>query len=200
MMRIRLPLPRLRFRKFARDDRGVAATEFALIMPLLMTLTFGVFEVYFAYIAEDQFTRYSTQTADLLARAPELKTADIKDLLDVANKIMVEVDSHELIELHVASIGYKTTGGNPLLLWTRSSFGKNGGTPIVFDIKEAEGLGMPGETIIRVHSKYTYTSPFTYFLKVNPYLKEKVLYFKPRVTRAIAIDGSVSEQNHNWDS
>ncbi|MEO1746116.1 MAG: hypothetical protein AAFR13_06255, partial [Pseudomonadota bacterium] len=60
--------------------------------------------------------------------------------------------------------------------------------------------GMPGETIIRVHSKYTYTSPFTYFLKVNPYLKEKVLYFKPRVTRAIAIDGSVSEQNHNWDS
>ncbi|MEL6920023.1 MAG: TadE/TadG family type IV pilus assembly protein [Pseudomonadota bacterium] len=182
-------------RKFSRDTEGVAATEFALLMPVMLAMLLGTFEVYFAYTAEDQFSRYTVQVADLMSRENELVTTDITAMLNLANRIMVEVDSENLVELHVASIGFPKTG-TPLTLWKRSA----GGSSVTFDPADAAGIALPGETVLRVETHFTYTSPFTYFAKTNPNLKKKVVYFKPRETRAIAIDSNVAETNVNWDA
>ena len=192
-MGTRISISRLA-RRFSSEKRGAAAVEFALLLPSLMALCFGMFEVYFRYVAEDQFNRYITQTGDLIARADQLHTADIANYLSLAQRIMVEVDTHDVIELHVASIGFKKDK-TPVLLWQRSA----GGDPIVIDTDDAIGVGLALETVMRIEAYFTYTSPFQYLMQQNPVLKKKVVYFKPRVTRAIAIDGNVAESNTNWE-
>lgn len=181
-------------RRFSSEKRGTAAVEFALLLPTLMALSFGMFEVYFRYVAEDQFNRYINQTGDLIARSDQLFTADIANFLGLAQRIMVEVDTHDVIELHVASIGFKKDK-TPVVLWQRSA----GGDPITIDTEDAAGVGLALETVMRVEAHFTYTSPFQYLMQQNPILKKKVVYYKPRVTRAIAIDGNVAETNADWE-
>ncbi len=192
-MMTRMRVPNL-LQRLAREKRGAAAVEFALLLPSLLALSFGMFEVYFRFVAEDQFNRYVNQTGDLIARSEQMFTADIKTHLDVAARIMVEVETHNLVELHVASIGFKKDK-TPVVLWKRSS------TVDVLDVdpSEAAGIGLALETVMRIEAHYTYTSPFQYLMQQNPILKKKVVYYKPRVTRAIAIDGNVAETNTNWE-
>ena len=54
--------------KFARDDRAVAAVEFALILPLLVTLYFGTVEAASLYSVDRRVATVASTMADLVSR------------------------------------------------------------------------------------------------------------------------------------
>ncbi|MDZ7823645.1 MAG: hypothetical protein U5K75_06100 [Ahrensia sp.] len=182
-------------RRFRANTKGVAAVEFAFIVPILITMSMGVSEVWFRYSASDQFTRYIFQVGDLLARETELETSDITLLHSRASTMMQEVETHQLIEINVASIGFKQSDGTPVTLWTRSV----GGNVITFDPTEATGMALSSNAILRVEGRFQYRSPFALILPQLTSATRRAVYFKPRETRALAIDGNVAEQNTNWD-
>lgn len=190
-------LPRiLRFiaGRFANDRRGVAATEFVLLLPMMMLMSFGLAEVYVAHATEDQFQRYVHQSGDLLAREPTLTTASITTILNAADQMIDGYDSNRQIDIHVASIGFKADG-SPILLWSRSA----GGAPTIFGVEEVAGMGLPADTVIRVEANMSYTSPFNFIWETDTRHISSVVYFRPRETRAISMDGAVSETDPDWD-
>ena len=181
-------------RRFLGDRRGVAATEFILFSPILMVLAFGLAEVYVEHATEDQFLRYVHQSGDLLAREPMLTTSSITTVLNAADKMIVGFDPNTTLEINVSSIGFKFDG-SPVLLWTRSA----GGSSLSPDVSGAANLGLPADTVLRIEAKMNYTSPFNYVWTSTSREMTSVAWFRPRETRAISMDGAVSEYDQNWD-
>lgn len=181
-------------RRFRGDRRGVAATEFILFSPILMVLAFGLAEVYVEHATEDQFLRYVHQAGDLLSREPTLTSASIVSVLDAADQMVVGFDPDHSLEINVSSIGFKADG-TPVLLWTRSA----GGHVLSPDTAGAAGLGLPADTVIRFEARMTYMSPFNYVWTSTGRSMTSVSWFRPRETRAIAMDGAISEYDPNWD-
>lgn len=182
------------FRRFREDRRGVAATEFILFSPIMMVLAFGLAEVYVEHATEDQFIRYVQQAGDLLSREPTLTTSSITTVLSAADQMIVGFDANKTLEINVSSIGFKYDG-TPVLLWTRSA----GGSSLTPDTTVAAGLGLPADTVIRFEAKMSYSSPFNYVWTSTSRELDSVAWFRPRETRAIAMDGAVSEYDQTWD-
>ena len=178
-------------RSFRQDRRGVAATEFILFSPIMMVLAFGLAEVYVEHATEDQFVRYVQQAGDLLAREPTLTTSSITTVLSAADQMIVGFDANKTLEINVSSIGFKHDG-TPVLLWTRSA----GGSSLTPDAT----AGLPADTVIRFEAKMNYSSPFNYVWTSTSRKLDSVAWFRPRETRAIAMDGAVSEYDQTWDN
>ena len=103
-------------------------------------------------------------------------------------------DSGRQIQLHVASFGFKADG-TATLLWERSV----GGAPITLNATDVEGMGTPTDTILRIEARMTYSSPFKYVWSSTARSTKAISYFRPRETRAISMDGAISEYDQNWD-
>lgn len=181
-------------RRFRQDRRGVAAMEFILFSPVMMVLAFGLAEVYVEHATEDQFIRYVQQAGDLLSREPTLTTASVTTVLNAADQMIVGFDSNRTLEINVSSIGFKHDG-TPVLLWKRSA----GGSSLTPDVSVAEDLGLPADTVLRFEAKMSYSSPFSYVWTSTSRELDSVAWFRPRETRAIAMDGAVSEYDQTWD-
>ena len=182
------------FSSWVSDRRGVAAAEFALIVGPLILFMMATFEITLRLQAADEFERYAFQVGDVLSRDDGLTKSDLDILYKAANTMMqqVEVDD-EMLDLDVASIGFQADG-DPVLLWRRY----RGGKPFDLDLDQAEGLAEPGETVLRVSATLRYTSPIS-FLPDDSSGITRFAFFKPRTTRAISMDGQVTDPGVNWD-
>src|SRR5262249_4848085 len=76
------------FRLFARDKSGMAATEFALIAPLMLTIYFGVTEVADALIANTKTASLASTAADLAAQEKNLCDSEVQAIFAALNAIM----------------------------------------------------------------------------------------------------------------
>lgn len=181
--------------KFRRDERALAAVEFALIAPFLAVLIYGLIEMTLRFRAADEFQRYLQQAGDYLSRADQLVSSDIDEIFTAAQHMIRDPNLTGNLHLDVASIGY-TSDGSPELLWRRH----RGQAPPDFDIAEAAGLGDPGESVIRVSARYSYETPVSQMIGAGRLRLDNAVYFRPRLTRLIAIDGQIHDAGANWDN
>ncbi|NHK27891.1 hypothetical protein FF098_008255 [Parvularcula flava] len=173
---------------FFSDRKGIAATEFALIMPLLVMLSLSIFELTFRVQAADELDRYTFQLGDFLSRFAELTDDDIDEFYDMSDRIMPGVEYEESsLSVIIVSIGFEEDG-DPVLLWTRS----RGPDQLVYDIETARGLAPPGQSIMLIRTKLSTTTMFSVFGGTTLTLASDSV-FKPRTTRAIAIDGDLTD-------
>ncbi len=191
-------LPRLGRRRpacrLASDTRGIAAVEFAFVAPVLVVMIVGLLELSLRFRAVDAFERYTYQAGDFLSRASELESADLDAIYASRSQMMTPVPAASELDLDIASIGIKDDE-TVVQLWRRH----RGQAPGSYDLAEAEDLGDPGESVIRVATTYRYTSPIGLVLGSETVTMTKSLYFRPRVTRLIAIDGIVADPGIDWE-
>ena len=178
-MRTRSFIPR-----FLADGRGVAATEFALIAPALIFLVMGVFELSFRFRAAEEATRYVHQVADLVSRETTLTTAGLEEIRDASVFMMSPLDTTDNLDLDISQIGFDGADAEPIFLWRRVA-----GTPVTFDVMDAEGMGIENEAVIRVGVRYIYRSILTDLFGGGVMSIERSAYARPRVERLISLDG-----------
>jgi Flp pilus assembly protein TadG len=77
-----------RLRSLAGDERGVSAVEFALILPLMLTLYLGAVELSQGIAADRKVTMTARTTADLVSQVTSLSTTDISNSLSAASAVM----------------------------------------------------------------------------------------------------------------
>lgn len=70
---------RAKFRVFHTDVSGVAAVEFALLVPILLIMTFGTVELSRALMIHKRFQRATAMVGDLVTREKQLWPADKAD-------------------------------------------------------------------------------------------------------------------------
>ena len=76
-------------RRLGRDEQGVAAVEFALILPVLILLYFGTIETASLFTADRRVANVAGTIGDLVSRAKKTLTEDeINDYFQAASAIM----------------------------------------------------------------------------------------------------------------
>ena len=123
---------------FLRDKKGIAAVEFALIVPILLLLFIGTLEISLAVAVDRKVSRISSSVADLVAQDSDYTLDSLDKLTDIATRIMVpyqdtvkiSVVGVEIDENGVAKVGW--------------SFARNGGE------KPAQGSIYPIPEPIRI--------------------------------------------------
>ena len=179
--------------RLRKDRRGIAALEFALVAPFLVILILGIIEVSLRVRAADNFQRYLYQAGDYFSRQDQLFTADIDEMYAAAGDIMAPLDTSGRLDIDVASVGF-VSDGSPELLWRR----ERGNAPGALELGPMEGMGDPGESVIRVGATFRYTTPLSGILGGDSMTMTREVYFRPRLTRVIALNGEIHDDGANW--
>jgi len=111
MLQLHLRPRRNPFRQFARDARAVAAVEFALILPLLVTLYFGTVEAASLYAVDRRVATVASTMADLVSREPKCIASDtLNSYFNAASGIMQPYSTTGLKQVVSFLAVDKTTG------------------------------------------------------------------------------------------
>jgi hypothetical protein len=196
---------------FLKRNQGLAAVEFAMILPFMVTFTLGSAELMLRFQVSDQFKRYTFQVADLVTRYENSKacssgdasgslTPDVlEELLDYAADSMNGTFTRGDLQLNVASIGYTLKNAEPRTLWSRS-YSTGAVETHSFDTSEVDGMGRALETIIRVNMTAAFETPYSYLDNESNFNVSKTVYFRPRIERVLELDCEDAEQNKNWET
>ena len=111
--------------RFHRNERGVAAVEFALIMPVLLLLYFGSMEASVLFTADKRVNTISATVGDLVAQwDPSTGTIDAATLttyFTAATGIMTPYSTTGLKQ--VVSLVFVNSAGVTNVLWSKASGG-----------------------------------------------------------------------------
>ncbi len=176
------------FTRLFSDRRGVAAAEFALIAPALIFMIMGVFEMTFRFRASEEATRYAHEVADMVARETELTTEHLEELFKASVEMMKPLDTTDDLDLDVTSIGLTGVNADPSVLWRRVA-----GTSITTNLQDAKGMGVDGESVIRVAVRYNYNSVLTELFGGSFMAMEKIAYSRPRLDKKVSLDGAPTD-------
>lgn len=97
--------------RFPRDSRGVAAVEFALILPILIAFYLGLNEVQPGFSIKQKLGLTTRAVADLSTRNPKLSAADLKNIFSAASAIMRPYTSIST-QIVVSSISVTANAGS----------------------------------------------------------------------------------------
>ncbi|MGE0697515.1 MAG: TadE/TadG family type IV pilus assembly protein [Hyphomicrobiaceae bacterium] len=172
--------------RIRRDQRGAAAVEFAMVVPIMFFLLVGAVEFSQALTVDRRVTQSASSTADLIARAPSqgLSLAQVDSELKIIEQLIQPYDISALT-VRIVSVKAQAVAGNPgavsyVVDWSRDN---RGGTPYARNAPYSSipaGLLVAGESVIVAEATYNYTPLiFNYFIQSAFSLDEK-FYLKPR--------------------
>jgi Flp pilus assembly pilin Flp len=87
-----LRLPRCGLRRFRRDDAGLAAVEFALVLPVMVLFSLGIAEVGRFALLSLKLQHAATTMADLASRDEELSLASLQSMFSAMDHVVRPFD------------------------------------------------------------------------------------------------------------
>jgi len=75
-------------RKFRENEDGIAAIEFAIIAPVMIGMYLGLAEVAAAISVDRRISHGTNVAGDMATQQPELKDADIEEVVSAALRVM----------------------------------------------------------------------------------------------------------------
>jgi Flp pilus assembly protein TadG len=145
--------------RFSHNDSGVAALEFALIAPLLITLYLGTLEISGGLQMNKKVGRAASTAADLIAQFQEneLKVADLDQILRIGKAV---TQPYALTEPTIIATGIKIdTSGTPKILWSRKVTGSGAGTAAYakgITVAVPTSLQIAGTFLVKVEATIEY--------------------------------------------
>lgn len=172
LSRLRLDLSGLS--RFGVDERGVAAVEFALIAPLLITLYAGLAEMCQAYMAQKRTGHVASQIADIVAQTDVVTRDEIADVFAIGALVLNPFPSTPLT-MRVTAVT-RGSDGVARVAWSRGQgmTARSGTVPV------PAGLIANGESIILSEANYAYRSPLATFLPGTTNFAS-TYYLRPRL-------------------
>src|SRR3954451_4338754 len=90
-------------RRFRDDKRGVSAVEFAMLLPLMVTLYIGGVEVSSAIAVDRKVTLVARTVGDLVAQSTSVNATDMTNILNAASSV-VQPYASALIKVTVSRL------------------------------------------------------------------------------------------------
>jgi Flp pilus assembly protein TadG len=170
-------------RVFRRREDGVAAVEFAMILPIMVFLFIGSVEFSQAITVDRRVTQIASTTADLVAREKTLTTAQLTGIFGIINHLVRPYDASRLKITVVNVKADPTNVANTTVCWSQNH--ANGGVntyspgqtyPLPTGIVEA------GNSVVIAQVSYNYQPLiFNYFIE-SAFSLEEIFYLKPRLS------------------
>jgi Flp pilus assembly protein TadG len=193
-------------RRYRGDKRGVAAIEFAMIVPIMFFMFVGTVELSQAITVDRRVTQVASSTADLVARKEtSISQTEISDILRIGGYIVAPYAQSPL-QVILRNVSSSSTDANKTKQsWqcTFSGLGKNP-TPVCTCMNETYPLPAnlvgTNDSVVVAEVTYTYTPLiFDYFLKralpnssagPGTYTLSEKIFMKPRGQAAMLLQGN----------
>lgn len=167
------------FSRFISKQNGVAAVEFALVVPLLITLYIGTVEASRALSHDRRLTSAASALGDLVAQTKgSLTAAELSDLFSVARITVAPYDASSLKQIvtHVSI----NANGDTNIEWSE---GRNGGVGHAenasYDLP-AEFIDLAQDTYVIVSEAEMNYEPITGFIFSKGITLYKEYYYVAR--------------------
>jgi Flp pilus assembly protein TadG len=164
--------PFARKRRFVRANDGAAAIEFALILPVMIVLFFGVVESSLALLCRADVSIMASTAADLISQESSTSTADLTNVYTAAGTILYPYyagGSTGKPTIRLTSVAYDSTSGTPTtagkIAWTCTQAGSGTLSPVTRANNDVVTFTQPLMTtngsVIMAEVAYSYASPTT---------------------------------------
>ena len=162
-------------RRYARDQRGVSAVEFALLAPLMIGLYLGCAEISDGVAADRKVSLIAATLANLSSQVSTITTSEMTNILDASTAIVAPYTASKLkMSVTCLNIG---ANGQATVKWsvTRNGTVKSG----VMAIPAA--LAVPNSQLVYAEASYAYTPTVGYTITGTLTLSDQ-MYMAPRIT------------------
>ena len=178
-----------RLRSLARDQRGAAAVEFAMVLPLMVTLYLGGVEVSQGFSIDRKLAMTTHAVADLVAQKRDggsagniISGAEMTDIMNAAKAVISPYPSKDL-KLVVSSVvvdeqNVAKVAWSCQLNGTARSKGETVTLPPAMQVAKT--------SVIWAEGSYAYTPTVGYVVTGTVNLKDQI-YMRPRVHDTIAL-------------
>ncbi|MDP6345265.1 MAG: pilus assembly protein [Alphaproteobacteria bacterium] len=161
--------------KFLRSRAAIAATEFALVLPVGILLLVGTSEVGTLMLLDRKVTRAAHIAADLIAQTTSVSESDVNNVFDAMEAILLPFPGS--VSMIITSVYQEPGEDDPSVDWSES----RGGTAETGTYTLPSGLVADGESVIVARVTYQHTPLFDDFILGEMTITD-VAYLKPRRT------------------
>jgi Flp pilus assembly protein TadG len=173
---------RLSLGSLARDSSGVAAVEFALLLPILALLYFGSVELTQGVMTQERTEHVASTVGDLVAQNSTITSAGVSDIFGVGGTVMYPYPTSAL-KMRVSSL-QADSKGVVKVVWSQAS----GGLSPLTAGSTVSGLPtnvvQANESVIMSESQDTYTSAFGRVMQ-SPVVFSQKAYLHPRLSSQV---------------
>lgn len=171
---------RAKLKAFGLATSGVAAVEFAMILPVLLTMYLGMVEVTKGVTTNRKVTLLSRTVADLTAQAAELSDTARNNIFDASSYVLQPGDPAGAKMLMVSV--YVDSDGKPAICWAE----QRGGMTIPTDVASLNlpaGLLIKNTSLIVGKAELPY-NPAAKLINVS-YTLSETSYMRPRISTQV---------------
>ncbi|HZZ87141.1 MAG TPA: TadE/TadG family type IV pilus assembly protein [Caulobacteraceae bacterium] len=173
---------RLSLDRLACDRRGVAAVEFALLLPILALLYFGSVELTQGVMTQERTEHVASTVGDLVAQSSNVTSAQLTDIFKVGDTVMYPYPTSTLKQ-RVSSLQADSRGAVKVV-WSKAT----GGLSPLAAGSSVSGLPanvvQANESLVMAESQDTYTSAFSRVVP-NPVVFNQKAYLHPRLSTQV---------------
>lgn len=147
---------------FIHHRAGLAAVEFALILPIMVLLFFGMLEASDLLTVNRRLSNAANSLVDLTTHEPTITHAELDDLMVGTIRILEPTDT-STVEMRVVSITKGAdVGSPPVVHWSRDEQGGAPYSPGATYDKLDDNLALNADSsLIVVEIEYTYHSGYS---------------------------------------
>lgn len=185
-----------RFFRFVGQESGLAAVEFALILPIMVVLWLGGVEVTQALSVDRRINNLASSVGDLVARSKIVTHGDVSQIFDIAPGAMYPFCKSEAA-CNAAGLAMRVTAVNMnasdpatgTVAWSRAqgttayAVGSNMNTVVPVTLR------VPNSQIIVAEVYYTYRPAVGYVIVGDVDLDDR-MFFVPRLVTKIQLCAS----------
>ena len=176
---------------FGRDRAGVSALEFAFVLPLMLTIYIGSFELSQGLSAKTKVTQTARTVTDLVARSTNITASQMSDIFSATNTVMSPFTITTAQFVLVVSTINIDANSNTTIGASCASDGNTYYTPGQ-TVTVPAALIVPSSQLIWGTASYTYT-PFLvrggapFYTMVGPVTLADQMYMAPRMSPTVSL-------------
>jgi Flp pilus assembly protein TadG len=165
------------FVRFGRDQRGISAVEFALLLPLMITLYLGTAEVSQAVGIDRKVTLTTRTVADLASQVTTISNADMNNLLGASAAVIAPHDPAPL-KVTVSRVDVDANG-TATVVWSDTLGGTARAVGSTVTLPSA--LNVANSSLVWSEVAYTYKPVIGYVVTGILNLSDQI-YMRPRLS------------------
>jgi len=164
-----------RLSHFCGERRAVAAVEFAMLLPVLVSLYLGCVELSRGIAADRKVTLVAHTVADLATQFTDIADTDMSNILNASSAIMAPYAATSL-QAVVSELAIDNKG-NATVVWSDTLNGTARAVGQAVTIPSS--LAVPNTYLILGETSYNYDPVFGYVITGTLTLTDKI-YMQPR--------------------
>lgn len=174
-----------------KAEDGIAATEFALLLPIMITLFFGMLEISDALMASRRVYTAVNSLADLVAQERDITTAEVDQIMTGVQN-MLAPPSGSTVTMRLTSVIRDPADNTRLIVqWSRDS---QNGTPYavgsIFNKLPNPDVVHASASLVVGEINYNHQSNLTHMFIRSPRLFDLLVTRWPRRTAEVTICGA----------